>query len=372
MGASFGADLPAPGSDRIVVYLLGPGVGESQVVVFPDGRCMVVDCCSAGGVNLPERLLRHLGKKAIDLLVITHPDLDHVEGLAHLVSTFKPSAIWRYPFEMYTRELVAMWCQKDPRNGRYIALRAALNTIDAHVRDTGRAVYAGAAVRPWSPPGCGYAVHCLAPTFVDQDRVRLVWDRVVRRSGSKWELSPRFERLMSGRTKLGDVANALSLALVVEWSARRVLLAGDVENGKGSNPHSGWKGVLDALDAPDEARGHLVDDVDIVKVAHHGSRRSFHDPAWRRHARSRRTVGIVAPFATTPLPSDQTLVNLRRHCARLGISADAGRAGKRASTAGWAATSGAPPSTDAPCIAASIDSGGQVQLFRGKPALLLH
>ena len=122
----------------------------------------------------------------------------------------------------------------------------------------------------------------------------------------------------------------------IEWGGRKVLLAGDVENGKRSSPKSGWKGVLRILDDVDDPRGHLVDDVDVVKVAHHGSKGAFFPAAWQRHAKTRRTTAILAPFSPSPLPSDPTLIDLRVHCAGLGISAAGGSAFARARAAGWA------------------------------------
>ena len=43
--------------DRLTLYLLGPGVGESVVAIMPDGRVIVVDSCVDGGVNLPARVV---------------------------------------------------------------------------------------------------------------------------------------------------------------------------------------------------------------------------------------------------------------------------------------------------------------------------
>ena len=73
-------------NDRLVVHLLGSGYGESQVVLFPgpERRCMVVDACMSkrGGRNLTALLLRKLGWTAIDLLVVTHGDSDHITGMS--------------------------------------------------------------------------------------------------------------------------------------------------------------------------------------------------------------------------------------------------------------------------------------------------
>jgi beta-lactamase superfamily II metal-dependent hydrolase len=373
MTAMFDADLPRPSAGRLYVYLLGPGVGESQVVVFPDGRVMVIDGCAHGGVNLVASLLDHLSIGVIDAVVLTHPDLDHIRGVADVVRRFKPRRIFRYPALSYVRDFVAIWHSRHPTKPRYRELAEALEVIDAHAnQDDADECQSCASTRPWMPRGAPFAVHFLAPTHFDRERVRLVWQKIVELKGGRFVLSRRFERLMNGETKLGDAPNAVSLAVVLEWSGRKVLLAGDVENGKKNSPKSGWKGVLRLLDDADDFRGHLVDDVDLVKVAHHGSKGAFHLAAWQRHTRSRKTTAILAPFATTPLPSDKTLVDLRAHCAKLGISAGGGNAFARARTAGWVDASGATPITRAPCIAVVLDASGALELFRGQAAALFQ
>ncbi len=110
----FGADLPRPVLGQLHVYLLGPGVGESQLVVFPDGRTMVIDGCALGGVNLTAALLDHLGIGLVDAVVLTHPDLDHLRGVAEVVRRFKPRKIFRYPALSYVRDFVAIWHAHEP------------------------------------------------------------------------------------------------------------------------------------------------------------------------------------------------------------------------------------------------------------------
>lgn len=102
----FQGDLLARANGSLTVYFLGPGVGESIVLIMPDDRVIVVDSCERGGTNLPVRLLTALQLEQIDLLIVTHPDLDHVKGLSELLA-FNPLRVWRYPFALL-RELLAL------------------------------------------------------------------------------------------------------------------------------------------------------------------------------------------------------------------------------------------------------------------------
>jgi len=368
----FAADLLDPPADRLTIYALGPGFGESQVVVLPDRRVVVVDACTYDGTNLPAALLRRLGVRSIDLLVLTHPDLDHVRGVAELVRSFAPGRIWRYPFESYIRDIVAEWCRREPDNTHHQELSEALAAIEDHGRRSGCIETAAYRSKEWQPPGGSYAIHALAPTHYDQERTRLAWSKLIERHDGRWRLSSRFQKLLDGTIKLGDVPNVISVAVVIEWGSRRVLLAGDVLNGNASR-HSGWKGVLRALDAVDAPRGHLVNDLDLVKVSHHGSFGACSPEAWSRHAKSGKTTGFIAPFGAHRLPHHDSLLTLRAHCLRLGITTDAGGAFERAERAGWMTVGDAPPpSSSGPCLMAIIDAAGGIELRRGRAARIFQ
>ena len=371
MSGIFAADLPRPTAGRLNVYLLGPGVGESQVVVFPDAKCMVVDGCAFGGVNLPEALLDHLGISMLDALVLTHPDLDHLRGMAAIVRRFQPRRIFRYPANAYVRELIAGLRERSPTHVRYAALADAMKAFDDYADEAGvHAVTTCAMTRPWAPAAAPYKVHFLAPTPFDQDRIQGLWRNLIDAGPTGWRLSRRFDRIMRNEARLGDSPNAMSLGVVIEWGTRRVLLSGDIENGKRSG-NSGWKGVLRILDDPDDPRGHLVDDVDLVKVAHHGSKGAFFAPAWARHAKSKKTAAMIAPFSMSRLPADATLVNMRSHCAHLGLTSNSGSVVGRAVASGWKKRASPARQTTAPCIAAVLDESGGLALFNGRDAALL-
>jgi len=102
-----GVSRPASGILRVV--FLDVGQGDSTLILLPNRRAMLVD---AGGLPLapfqdPQegpafdvgervvgRALRAFGVRALDTLVITHPDPDHIGGSRALVRSFAPGAVW--------------------------------------------------------------------------------------------------------------------------------------------------------------------------------------------------------------------------------------------------------------------------------------
>lgn len=73
------AASPAP----LTVYFLSVGQGDSELVVLPDGTTFLIDAGDAdGGRVVVDYLTRELGLSRIDYLVATHPESDHIGGMA--------------------------------------------------------------------------------------------------------------------------------------------------------------------------------------------------------------------------------------------------------------------------------------------------
>lgn len=112
------------------------------------GGVMVIDACVRAGVNLPAALLKRLGIDVIDLLVITHPDLDHIRGVAHLLTAFSPRRVWCHPAARSLRDLLVRWTSSEvaePWRRRLNDLRVAHEALIglAHEKNAVREVGAG-------------------------------------------------------------------------------------------------------------------------------------------------------------------------------------------------------------------------------------
>jgi competence protein ComEC len=100
---------PQPPRGWLRIVFLDVGQGDATLVVFPDGRAVLVD---AGGLpaaplqdprdgpafDLGERVvsrtLRAFGVRSLDTFVLTHADPDHIGGARSVVQSFRPRAIW--------------------------------------------------------------------------------------------------------------------------------------------------------------------------------------------------------------------------------------------------------------------------------------
>jgi competence protein ComEC len=80
------------------VSFIDVGQGDATLIEFPGGKTMLVDAGSGGLFNIgkiavtPYLYERQIGQ--IDYLVGTHPQMDHMGGLAYIVRKFKVGEVW--------------------------------------------------------------------------------------------------------------------------------------------------------------------------------------------------------------------------------------------------------------------------------------
>jgi len=339
--------LPTAGADRLVVYLLGSGYGESQVVLFPgpEKRCMVVDSClnDKGGENLTATLLAKLGveKGQVDLFVLTHADEDHIGGAPRILDEFDPHRVWYSPFVDSWRSFFGVWRRENPpkkSKSRRLKLLpheelvATVERLDIRCEESPpRARLAFVDTNGWerAPPGC--SVVPIAPPASQESLLRRrLFQMFEQDENEKWIVSETGRGILDGSKVVGDHPNALSMALAIRWDRHRIVLGGDVEAPE-------WEKVLCKL--KDLDRLDLVSNVDIFKVAHHGSENAFHGDAWAIHTKAKvdgATTVLVAPFnRKAKLPDGKALGKLKGHAHRLGITKDTGGSFERAARADW-------------------------------------
>lgn len=94
---------------RLHVYFLDVGQGDAILIQAPDGRQILVD----GGPS-PTALLNGLGAvlpfwdRSLDLVVLTHPDGDHITGLIPLLERYRVGQVLDVP-QTDTASLAKSW-----------------------------------------------------------------------------------------------------------------------------------------------------------------------------------------------------------------------------------------------------------------------
>src|SRR5207245_547119 len=90
-------DLPAAGTFRVT--FLDVGQGDAALVETADGRAMLIDGGAAtdaydAGRMVIAPVLWDRGIRRLDVVVATHPQLDHVGGLAFVLRKFEVGQLW--------------------------------------------------------------------------------------------------------------------------------------------------------------------------------------------------------------------------------------------------------------------------------------
>lgn len=265
------------------IEMLPASFGDCLVVSVPGTFTMVVD--TGPGRSTLRRLRQRLetlperdGARLVDLFVITHIDSDHIAGAAALLDDdgLRFGDVW---FNGLKQVVTRGTAQAD-------AVSATLEHLSLpHNRAFGGGpVVVPPGGDPWHTVDLGEGrpqVTLLSPGLPQLETLATQWPEVVRRcaagepdsasadalrGGSRLDRPPiDLERLAAVPYDEDDsIPNASSIALLVEHRSRSLLLTGD---GVSSVYGQALAGLM-LRRGPSRMR------LDVVKLAHHGSRRN--------------------------------------------------------------------------------------------------
>jgi beta-lactamase superfamily II metal-dependent hydrolase len=272
--------LPAGQGDSILLEY--GDLGERHRVLVDGGPARCYADVAARLAELPA------DRRRVDLLVLTHVDADHVEGVIKLVNdaglAVEISEVWFNGYEQLPPD-----DELGAPQGEILSALLSARGIPLNTRFDGQAVARrnGAALPRAELPG-GLALTVLGPDLATLRALRAGWEKECRRAGIAPGSTRDALELLAARGKLtpldsylealepealaaapetaadASVTNASSIVLLAEYDGRSVLLTGD------ATP-TVLTGGLERLLAE---RNRSVLDVNAVKLPHHGSRRN--------------------------------------------------------------------------------------------------
>ena len=97
-GASLQSGSSAPSdaaqaSTNVTIKFIDVGQGEAILIALPE-KTMLIDAGPTGSAPKIEQVLQELGRDKIDYLVATHPDEDHIGGMADVISSTQIGTIY--------------------------------------------------------------------------------------------------------------------------------------------------------------------------------------------------------------------------------------------------------------------------------------
>lgn len=309
MGRLF-SGLTPPDPDEIEFTLVGPGFGETALIHLGLGRWMVVDSCRHGRVNVPIDYLETLGvdvASQVVLVVATHFDKDHVEGLAETVRRCE-SARLVVPAAFGVSEVLQ---QLDESADEIVAASGSRSFRQAHLEYRHALVAAGLGTDEER------LILALEATNLYRERDVLVqsWSpssSVAINSGK--EVAKMIRRLVNAEkvdvSGGGVRPNCLSIVLWIRAGDRLLLLGADMEHT--ASKQRGWGGVVLLGNRRD---GHPHGRAEALKVPHHGSPGAHDDAMWT-HLVSGTAIAMVAPWRLGGnwLPQESDLDRLAALC----------------------------------------------------------
>ena len=89
-------------SGTLTVRFVDVGQGDASIVEFPDGKTLVIDTAADGEYAVNSQLAADK-RNTINWMVATHPDSDHIGGLASLIYSHPVKSIWAPAVNSSTR-----------------------------------------------------------------------------------------------------------------------------------------------------------------------------------------------------------------------------------------------------------------------------
>ena len=257
----------APGDGELQVHFMDVGQGDSILILFPDGKDMLIDCGNKStGYDFDvtaDYLENYLPDGKLDYLMLTHSDEDHVEYMSDILELYEVSNI-------FMPDILA---EPSGTSAAAEELRDEIDALDPEKlamfddEDTiTTQVYARFFVAALSEPNCEIVLN----VDPDEDTNSIViTDGTEQANGSYANATymltfycPTAEYYATTDLSSAEEKNAVSPIGILEYNDVRIVLTGD--SNEINEPT-----FVERID------GSL--DCDVLKVGHHGSESSSLD-----------------------------------------------------------------------------------------------
>jgi len=106
--AGFFSSYKASQSDNLKVYFFDVGQGDSEYIKMPNGQDVLIDGGPDNKVLDELGQVMNLGDREIDLIILTHPHSDHLNGLIEVLNRYKVGEIWESGVD-YDSAVYSQW-----------------------------------------------------------------------------------------------------------------------------------------------------------------------------------------------------------------------------------------------------------------------
>ena len=257
------------GDGDLIVHYMNVGQGDGILIELPDGDEMLIDLGCKGVTVDYETVLKpyiqtYVEDNAIEHLVLTHTDEDHVSYLDNVIEDFQINNVYM-PYILANPGTGS--AQKANAQAKIDALdQEKLNMFkDPDTIDT--IVYANFFINALSEPNCNIHIN------MDDDNYTI--NNKIVGEGNSYLISficPTKDFYQN--TNLGDAhaKNAVSPVIIIEYNTRALVFTGDCNAyWSGSNLKTTEGNEWFMVERIKALYGDSGIDCDVLKVAHHGA-----------------------------------------------------------------------------------------------------
>ena len=248
--------------EDLVVHYINVGQGDSIFIELPDNRTMLIDAGESQYGTTVVNYIKNLKYTKIDYVVLTHSDSDHCGGLIDVFEAFEVLNIYR-PFALSVHEEILP-------GGEDLAKYYPTQEID--IVEITTKTYARVIKAMYDET---YSGNYQSSINVSYDGAFISSTDATKPYMIEFHHPPKVSQtqIISSRTKgyptkyYGSDAsgkNGLSCVISLEYNSRKFLFTGDITT----------EGEADFIANLDSYSKEAVSNVDVLKVAHHGSKTS--------------------------------------------------------------------------------------------------
>lgn len=309
-------------TSNLEIRVFGDGNGESIFIKFPNDKIGIIDFGCKYFLKWFKSYVTDKHIPSIEFLVWTHPHDDHTHYLLDLLDYCDENQIiinlfGRFHFgqlrglselieqidERYFENSSTTYVSK-PKPRYLINLFEKISDLNKNknlIRKIDAQLCIGKELYGKNALDDDISITCIAPCSNDIEKYNEKYDDCLRKAIN-------FEGLQSDFSIESAFHNIISVALIIEFGALKILLGGDVTN-------DSWNEIY-----KDDRFPILKSNIVFLKAPHHGSSGAYSEDIWNNWGKDYEI--IISPYNKAGIPRAEILEKIMTHSTKIKVLKD--------------------------------------------------
>lgn len=295
--------------NQLTVHVIGAGKGESIILQLPNGEWGVVDCYASSikksETNQTLQYLLQNKVESLQFICLSHPHEDHFRGITHLLNEYEGEIcqIWRFPARPLYKVIAHLQAEAEEKDGHVVKKTSVAELAEFFGRVDRMRKRKEVTIRLVE----GYKL-------LYSDTIKSLGKRIplkIFSLGPQGSLVDSYQQMIENyflsKTSLASANssrhNLISGVLLVKYGQTSVILGSDAQA-------ENWEYIL--TDSLRQSEGVSLD-ANLVKISHHGSKRSIVKNLWENFSSSGKCYAVLTPFFAQSLPDEQAIKHISHY-----------------------------------------------------------